>query len=256
MLTGAAGGSVALLLSALGLLLIPLPGVRRRVPRGVTFSPRLRPWLVGASGAAGLCVLIGLPPWVTAPAAAVGGAAGAAVARRALARTIRGDPRRVASVCDLLAACLDAGIGMDRAIPAVLAAESAATPSGPTAGGSAGRAAASSAGQLGSLAEVAALLALGAPPDVAWRPAAEQPDLAPLAMAAQRSAIGGARIADAVRESADELRARGRSADEKSAARAGVAMVAPLALCFLPAFACLGLAPVVIGLLGSLHIFG
>ena len=32
-------------------------------------------------------------------------------------------------------------------------------------------------------------------------------------------------------------------------------MTAPLGLCFLPAFLCLGLAPVVVGLLASLHLF-
>jgi hypothetical protein len=32
-------------------------------------------------------------------------------------------------------------------------------------------------------------------------------------------------------------------------------MTAPLGLCFLPAFLCLGLAPVVVGLLSTLHLF-
>ena len=36
---------------------------------------------------------------------------------------------------------------------------------------------------------------------------------------------------------------------------AGVLMTAPLGVCFLPAFLCLGLAPVVLGLLGQLDIF-
>jgi pilus assembly protein TadC len=41
----------------------------------------------------------------------------------------------------------------------------------------------------------------------------------------------------------------------RAAGRAGVLMTAPLGICFLPAFLCLGLAPVVVGLLGQLEIF-
>ena len=60
---------------------------------------------------------------------------------------------------------------------------------------------------------------------------------------------------DAVREHGRQLREDARQDAARSAGRAGVAMTAPLGVCFLPAFLCLGLAPVVLGLLAQLSIF-
>ena len=102
---------------------------------------------------------------------------------------------------------------------------------------------------------VAAMLALGAPPSTAWQPADLDDDLAPIAAAARRSAAGGGGLAQAVREHAAQLRADAAAASVRAAGRAGVLMTAPLGICFLPAFLCLGLAPVVVGLLGQLEIF-
>ncbi len=102
---------------------------------------------------------------------------------------------------------------------------------------------------------VGALLMLGADTETAWKSAQRHPELAGLAAAAKRSAVAGASFADAVREHAVALRAAAADAAERTAGRAGVAMTAPLGLCFLPAFLCLGLAPVVAGLLSTLDIF-
>ena len=49
-------------------------------------------------------------------------------------------------------------------------------------------------------------------------------------------------------------REEARQESARAAGRAGVLMTAPLGVCFLPAFLCLGLAPVVLGLLGHLTI--
>jgi pilus assembly protein TadC len=105
------------------------------------------------------------------------------------------------------------------------------------------------------LESVAAMLALGADADTAWRVADVEKDLAPLAAAARRSAVGGTTLADAVREHGRQLREEARHEASRSAGRAGVAMTAPLGACFLPAFLCLGLAPVVLGLLARMSIF-
>ncbi|MCW2777557.1 MAG: hypothetical protein JWN17_1282, partial [Frankiales bacterium] len=56
----------------------------------------------------------------------------------------------------------------------------------------------------------------------------------------------------AVARLAADARAEARSAAEQRARRAGVLAVAPLGLCFLPAFVLLGVVPVVVGLAGPL----
>ena len=110
-------------------------------------------------------------------------------------------------------------------------------------------------GPLAGLDAVAAMLSLGADPATAWRAIDLDGDLAPLAAAALRSAAGGGGLAEAVREYAAQLRQDIAAESVRAAGRAGVLMTAPLGVCFLPAFLCLGLAPVVVGLLGQLQIF-
>ena len=155
---------------------------------------------------------------------------------------------------DLLASCLDAGMAVAPALRAVAQALSGAGSAGP-ADFSAGITDLANGGPIAALDAVAAMLALGADPDTAWQHADLDPDLAPLAAAARRSASGGAGFADAVREHAAALRARAAAESVQAAGRAGVLMTAPLGLCFLPAFVCWGLAPVVVGLIGKLNIF-
>jgi len=138
-------------------------------------------------------------------------------------------------VLDLLASCLAGGAPL----PAAATAVAAAVP------GPAGR----------RLGAVAARLAVGSPPAEAWGAlAGEAPDdpLAPAARALARAADGGAPVAAAVSRLAADARAEGRSRGEQAARRVGVLAVAPLGLCFLPAFVLLGIVPVVIGLAGPL----
>lgn len=62
---------------------------------------------------------------------------------------------------------------------------------------------------------------------------------------------GGA-LAETMERLADDIRADSGSRAEAAAHRVGVLAAAPLGLCFLPAFVCLGVAPVVLGLLPTL----
>ena len=201
----------------------------------------------GAVFAAGVLLFPG-SWWLAAPAAA---ALGFAVARRPAGRsaTRRAADRRLVAVhAELLASCLDAGMAV---APALRAVGDVLEP-GSMRGRSGDR---DRAGPLSVLDAVAAMLSLGADPGTAWRLADLDEDLAPLAAAARRSAAGGGRLAEAVREQAAQLRQENAAASVRAAGRAGVLMTAPLGVCFLPAFLCWGLAPVVVGLLGQLDIF-
>ncbi|MFC9439903.1 type II secretion system F family protein [Nocardia sp. NPDC057030] len=147
------------------------------------------------------------------------------------------DPLAAASVFDLLAACLRAGLPMAGAARAV-------APGAPEVLGAA-------------LRRAADLLALGADAATAWERAAQdrigQPgadEVESLARMARRSARSGASLAVAVGELAEQRRAAVEDAAAARAERAGVLIGGPLGLCFLPAFVCLGIVPVVIGLAG------
>jgi hypothetical protein len=67
-----------------------------------------------------------------------------------------------------------------------------------------------------------------------------------------RAAEGGAPVAAAVSRLAADARADARARGEQAARRVGVLAVAPLGLCFLPAFVLLGVVPVIAGLAGPL----
>ena len=140
---------------------------------------------------------------------------------------------------ELLAACLTGGAALSHAAQAV----AVAVP------GPAGR----------RLAAVASALAVGTAPAQAWRLLAgatssgrEEDPLAPAARVLARAADGGAPVAAAVSRLAAEARADARLRGEQAARRAGVLAVAPLGLCFLPAFVLLGVVPVVVGLAGPM----
>lgn len=161
----------------------------------------------------------------------------------------RGSPRRrverrrlLIVHAELLASSLESGLTMSAALGAVGDVMDR------------GRSASGTRDPLAALDSVAAMLALGADADTAWRAVDADDDLAPLAAAGRRSASGGTTLADAVREHGRQLRDEARQEAGRSAGRAGVAMTAPLGVCFLPAFICLGLAPVVLGLLNQLSI--
>jgi pilus assembly protein TadC len=241
------GAWPAVLAAAVGLLLWPLPvrptdRVRpverpphprtgRPVPADATAAARRRWLFAGTAGAAVGLLLGGVLGAVAALGIAVGG--------ERLLRRGSGwvDPdaallRDLPGACDLLAVCLSAGIPVAGALGAV--AEATPAPLG------------------GRLADVAALYRLGAEPRRAWADAA--PALARLGRVLVRAGETGASVVPALQALAGDLRAAARSATEAGVRRAGVWILAPLGVCFLPAFVCLGVVPLVLGIAGE--VFG
>jgi pilus assembly protein TadC len=92
---------------------------------------------------------------------------------------------------------------------------------------------------------------LGAPPDEAWAHLAPVAGADRLIRAAVRSHQSGTALAGALSRVADDLRADRATATEAAARRAGVLIVLPLGLCFLPAFVLAGLVPVIVAVLGD-----
>lgn len=189
-----------------------------------------------ASGLA-VCALGGLAVW-----SLVGGTLGAAfgVALAVLGpswlaglASQDGDEALVARdlplALDLLAACLAGGAVPQHAIQAV--ADALPGPCG------------------SRFATVAARLAVGAPPADAWL--ALGSDRGPAGAAARalaRAATGGAPVAASVQRVAAQARLESVARAERAAKRAGVLVVGPLGLCFLPAFLLIGVVPAVLGL--------
>lgn len=232
--------SHALAAALIGAALLIGPGqrtARRRLaallapppPRSGRLRESARPVLVGVSVGALPMLAAGWPS-----GALIGvllGCAGFVACQRFLrkrAGTGAVDPLLLASSWDLLAACLRGGLP----VPSAVAAIAAEVP------GDAGPA----------LRQTAELIALGADPVEAWAPALNHPATARLARGARRTARSGAALAGVAENLANEVRASADDLAEARAQRAAVAVTGPLGLCFLPAFICLGVVPVVIGL--------
>ena len=152
-------------------------------------------------------------------------------------RSVRQDRERFAAdlplALDLLAACLAGGAALVPALRVV--AEAVSGPCGLR------------------LALVAAALDVGSPPQEAWgrlSAAADEELAGQAARALARAGEGGAPVAGAVAQLAAQARRASRARGEQAAQRAGVLAVAPLGLCFLPAFVLIGIVPVVAGLVG------
>jgi pilus assembly protein TadC len=153
--------------------------------------------------------------------------------RRRSAPAGPGDPLAAASSFDVFAACLRSGM----AVPTAASATALSAP----------------AALARVLSRAADLLALGAEPATAWT----NPDGAvdnhadALMRLARRSASSGAALAHGVAELADQSRHEAADAASAAAERASVLIAGPLGLCYLPAFVCLGIVPVVAGLAGD-----
>jgi pilus assembly protein TadC len=143
------------------------------------------------------------------------------------------DPLAVASSLDVLAVCLAAGMAVSTAAAATA------------------RSAPPVMAQI--LCRAADLLALGADPSVAWSAAPDSvdPQIDALLRLARRSSASGVALADAVAGLATQCRQDATHAAAATAERAGVLIAGPLGLCFLPAFVCLGIVPVIAGLAGD-----
>ncbi|MER5645151.1 type II secretion system F family protein [Streptosporangium sp. NPDC002524] len=170
---------------------------------------------------------------------AVAGVAGFGIAlvvlRRRESPELREERRRVTAdlplAADLMVACLRAGQPITGALDVTVEAIG---------------------GPLGErLAWVSGRLRLGAAPESAWQALDSERSLAPLARAMSRAALSGAPVADVLIRLSDDSRRAARAASSAAAQRVGVQVVAPLGLCFLPAFVFLGIIPVVAGLAGE-----
>jgi pilus assembly protein TadC len=148
-------------------------------------------------------------------------------------RAPAGDPLAAASSFDVLAACLRSGM-------AVSTAAAATAPSAPP-------------GLARLLNRAADLLALGADPATAWANSDVRLDkhAEALLRLARRSASSGAALAQGVADLAAQSRHDAADAAGAAAERASVLIAGPLGLCYLPAFVCLGIVPVVAGLAGD-----
>jgi pilus assembly protein TadC len=164
--------------------------------------------------------------------------AGAAVPARRHHRpkSSAADPFAAASTLDVLSVCLSAGM----TVPATAGATAAFAPPALAA----------------MLRRAADLLALGADPDTAWQTDDVQGSCAALARLARRSAASGSALAGGAAELAEQERQGVTQRAAAAAERAGVLIAGPLGLCFLPAFVCLGIVPVVAGLAGSMFDVG
>lgn len=99
---------------------------------------------------------------------------------------------------------------------------------------------------------VSTQLRLGADPEPTWAVLAADPSTGQLARAMSRAAQSGAPVADVLTRVADDAREASRAAAVASARSVGVKAVAPLGLCFLPAFVLLGIIPVIAGLASTI----
>jgi Flp pilus assembly protein TadB len=212
------------------------PGRRRAVTSASTPPSGRLPIAAGAAIAMA-CLAVGGWPGGAVPAAILSPVAFGLVRwlrDRARATLAAADRAWIPLTLDLAAASLLAG----QPLPAALA--SAAPRARP---------------DLAALFEqVAGMLRMGAQPADAWQAFAAEPQLRPVAVTAIRGATSGIKLAAGFTELATELRADARSAAQARAQRAGVWAIAPLGLCFLPAFVCVGIVPVVIGVAnGLLH---
>jgi Flp pilus assembly protein TadB len=177
--------------------------------------------LVGgwSGAAAGVLVAVGLGPLLRR------------VEPAAVRRRRRREEADLPLAADLLAAVLRSGAPVDRAATAV--AEALGGPLGDR------------------LARVGRTLRLGGDTEEAWSHLGSGEAARRLATLALRSSASGAALARGLVGLAGDLRADRLTSAEAAARRAGVLIVLPLGLCFLPAFILAGLLPVIVAVLGD-----
>jgi Flp pilus assembly protein TadB len=135
-------------------------------------------------------------------------------------------------VADLLAAALAAGVPVEQSLPVIARAVG-----GPAEG---------------ALRLVHRRTQLGEASESAWGVLAQSPGLGAIARAVARSSRTGAPLAALLSAAAVDLRAEATAVARAEVRATSVRAVLPLGLCLLPAFALLGIVPVVGGLLPSL----
>lgn len=140
----------------------------------------------------------------------------------------RADPLAAAADIELFAACLSSGLSTQQAAMALVRVAAPATAP--------------------AWKRLSALLGVGVSASSAWEHMRAEPYLEPLARLVVMSNHSGAAIAAGCHRITATLRAEATADATAAAERAGVFIALPLAVCFLPAFIVLGLAPVVISL--------
>ncbi|HEY7272344.1 MAG TPA: type II secretion system F family protein [Actinoplanes sp.] len=221
-------------------LLVPVAGRQpagRRLTRvaALMATPVARNRQPVLAVATGLAVAGLIGRWWAIPVGVLAGVATQRILSHRQPAAVRADRRRAAAdlpLCaDLLAAALCAGAPVDRAAAAVADALG---------------------GPLGErLERTSRSLRLSAGPAEAWAHMTDVPGAGRLAAAAVRSSTSGGALAGALTRLSDDLRSDRTVAAEAAARRAGVLIVLPLGLCFLPAFLLAGLVPVVVAVLGD-----
>jgi Flp pilus assembly protein TadB len=210
----------------------PAPGARR--DRGEAANDARRAVLTrrGVAVLAGIAaaILFGGPIGVLAGAGV--GVACARLLSRLEPRDVKERRARLVAdlpiAVDLMAACLRGGSSWVESVDAV------ATALG---------------GPLGlELHRVAAQIRLGADPVETWLTLAAEPALARLARAAARASDSGSALAPTLAGLARDQRRAARAEAAARAQVAGVRAVAPLGLCFLPAFVLIGIVPAIVGI--------
>nr|WP_067967647.1 type II secretion system F family protein [Nocardiopsis trehalosi] len=210
-----------------------LPG-RPRAPRRSPAGARAVRWLVPVLPAVTLAAVAG-PVTAVAVGVPAGWALGWWAGRDGARSSARDHARIVAALpiaVDLLVAGLRAG-----GTPAGVLAEVARAVPDPLAA---------------SLGAVHERLRLGADPSAAWEGVGGPPELAAVGRALARAADTGAPVGDLLERQAAEARATARTRALARSQRVGVLVVAPLGLCFLPAFVLIGVVPLAAGLVGGL----
>lgn len=202
---------------------------RRPEPPGSPRNDRLRPVVSALAGLVCAMLLGGPVGWAAGLLVAIGCARFLA---RLEPRSVRERRARIVAelplAIDLLAACLRGGGAWHESVEAVASALG---------------------GPLGAeLSHVAARIRLGADPAAEWSALARDPVLGPLGRAAARAVSGGAPVAATLARLARDQRRVARAMAATRARTAGVRAVAPLGLCFLPAFILLGIVPAVAGI--------
>ena len=205
----------------------PLPGA---------MASRTRWWLAAAGGVGLAAYGWGTLPWLVAlaPVVVVGG-------WLALGRMERGATRRdrARSKADLPYALDLIRLGLSAGQPLRTAVATAAGVMDGTVGA--------------TLERLGRGVSVGLSDAQAWTALADDPIWGDVARDIARAADWGASLIDILTYHAGALR-RQVAADRLGAAKAvGVKSVAPLGLCYLPAFVCLGVVPVVVG--GVLAVF-
>jgi len=139
----------------------------------------------------------------------------------------------VAIVLDLIAGCLSSGLSMPDAVEAAADAGDPVTRE--------------------ACLTTARQLRRGADPYDAWAGWVADPSLAPAARVTMRTTATGAAVADDLSRTAARIRSQRRAARQERVQRAGVWVVVPLGLCFLPAFVLVAVVPLVLGLFAAMR---